>query len=74
MSKLPRCSGKEMLALLIRYGFSVVRVRGSHHVLQNGALRTVVPVHGNEVLKLGTLRGIMRDAEISPDELRKRLK
>jgi hypothetical protein len=34
--------------------------------LQN--LRTSVPVHGTEPLKIGTLRSILRDAEISPEE------
>ncbi|MDQ6700235.1 MAG: type II toxin-antitoxin system HicA family toxin [Acidobacteriota bacterium] len=44
----------------------MVRVRGSHHVLANGALRTTVPVHGNRVLRIGTLRGILRDVDIAP--------
>ena len=57
--------------MLVKYGFSVVRIQGSHYVLQKGDLHTVVPVHGNELLKLGTLRGILRDIEVSPDELRR---
>ena len=70
MPRLPRCTGKQMIALLVRRGFSVVRIKGSHHVLQKDDLRTVVPVHGNEPLKLGTLRGILRDVELSPNDLR----
>jgi len=30
--------------------------------------RTSIPVHGNSALKIGTLRGILRDIEMSPDE------
>jgi len=30
--------------------------------------RTTVPVHGNQTLKVGTLRSILRDVEISPAE------
>ena len=70
MPKLPRCTGKEMVRALVRHGFSVVRIQGSHHVLQKGDVHTVVPVHGNELLKLGTLRSILRDIDVSPDELR----
>ena len=68
MPKLPRFTGKEMVKFLARRGFMVVRVRGSHHVMQNGKLRTVVPVHGNSQLRIGTLRGILRDVEMHPDD------
>lgn len=57
-----------MLRFLEEQGFVVVRIRGSHHVLASGNLRTSVPVHGNQVLKIGTLRGILRDIELSPTD------
>lgn len=66
MVKLPRLTGKEMLKFLQLQGFAIVRVRGSHHVLARGAQRTSVPVHGNQPLKIGTLRSILRDIEMSP--------
>ncbi|MFO0927558.1 MAG: type II toxin-antitoxin system HicA family toxin [Gemmataceae bacterium] len=66
MSNLPRPSGKEMLRFLESQGFIVVRVRGSHHFLERGDKRTSVPVHGNRTLKIGTLRGILRDVDMSP--------
>lgn len=47
-------------------GFELVRVRGSHHVFERGTQRTVVAVHGSETLKIGTLRAILRDVELSP--------
>ena len=46
----------------------MVRVRGSHHVMVRDTNRTSIPVHGNSALKIGTLRGILRDIEMSPDE------
>ena len=64
--KLPRPTGKEMLRFLEERGFTLVRIRGSHHVLAQGNLRTSIPIHGNRVLKIGTLRGILRDIEMSP--------
>ena len=68
MAKLPRPTGKDMLRFLERQGFNVVRVRGSHHVLQRGTVETSVPVHGNRNLKIGTLRKILRDIDLAPDE------
>lgn len=73
MAKLPRVSGKEMLRFLMRGGFVVIRVRGSHHVLTRGETDTVVPVHGNRVMAVGTLRKILRDIGVTPDEFEKRL-
>lgn len=66
MGKLPRPSGKEMVQFLVRRGFTVLRVRGSHHFLESPTHRTSVPVHGNQPLKIGTLRSILRDIQLSP--------
>jgi predicted RNA binding protein YcfA (HicA-like mRNA interferase family) len=72
MPKLPRPSGAEMVRFLESQGFAVVRIRGSHHILVKGELRTVVPVHGSETLRIGTLRGILRDVDISPAQFTER--
>ena len=68
MANLPRPSGKELVRFLERQGFQVVRVRGSHYFLERGDARTTVAVHGNETLKIGTLRGVLRDIGLSPTE------
>jgi predicted RNA binding protein YcfA (HicA-like mRNA interferase family) len=57
-----------MLAFLKRQGFSVVHIRGSHHVVQRGGQYTTVPIHGNRTLKIGTLRKILRDIDMTPVE------
>jgi len=31
-------------------------------------MQTVVPVHGNQELAIGTLRGILHDIEMMPEE------
>ena len=54
-----------MVRFLESRGFSVVRIRGSHHVMARGEIRTTVPVHGSQTLKIGTLRGILRDIDLS---------
>lgn len=57
----------------MRGGFVVIRVRGSHHVLKRGETDTVVPVHGNRIMAVGTLRKILRDIGMTPDEFEERL-
>ncbi|MBI3331511.1 type II toxin-antitoxin system HicA family toxin [Candidatus Peregrinibacteria bacterium] len=47
-------------------GFSAVRQRGSHVVMRKEARGCVVPLH-HEVA-LGTLRGLLRQANVSPEE------
>jgi predicted RNA binding protein YcfA (HicA-like mRNA interferase family) len=36
MIKLPRPSGKDLIAALGKLGFQVIRIRGSHHYLRHG--------------------------------------
>jgi predicted RNA binding protein YcfA (HicA-like mRNA interferase family) len=57
-----------MVRFLQRQGFAVLRIRGSHHVLNRGDVYTTVPVHGNRSLKIGTLRKILRDIDMTPAE------
>ena len=70
MSDLPRPSGKELVSFLQKAGFDLVRVTGSHHFLRRDGQHTCVPVHGNQTLKIGTLRGILRDIGMSVTEFR----
>ena len=55
-----------MVRFLEAQGFVVKRIRGSHHFLENGRLRTVVPIHAAQDLRIGTVRAILRDVEMSP--------
>ncbi|MGD9722184.1 MAG: type II toxin-antitoxin system HicA family toxin [Pirellulales bacterium] len=41
---------------------------GSHHVVTRDDVDTVVPVHANRPLAIGTLRKILRDIDLSPDD------
>lgn len=74
MAKLPRVTGKEMLDFLRQQGFSVLRIRGSHHVVNRGTVYTTVPVHGSRSLKVGTLRSILRDIDMEPEEFQRLLR
>jgi predicted RNA binding protein YcfA (HicA-like mRNA interferase family) len=70
MTRLPRITGKELLAALRRIGFEVVRVKGSHHVARHPDGRgTVVPVHAGTTLGPGLLAKVLADVQIGIDEL-----
>jgi predicted RNA binding protein YcfA (HicA-like mRNA interferase family) len=70
MTRLRPVPGRKLVAVLERRGFSVVRVTGSHHVLQHAdGRRTVVPVHGSKDVKKGTLRAILSDCDLEWEEL-----
>ena len=70
MPKLPTLKGKELIKILGNHGFSVVRIKGSHHFLQHHDERcTVVPVHAGETLGPGLLLKILKDTELSKDDL-----
>jgi predicted RNA binding protein YcfA (HicA-like mRNA interferase family) len=74
MTSLPALTGKKLIAALKRAGFRVSRVHGSHHFLRHGDGRcTVVPVHSGETIGAGLFAKILRDCEVSREELRKLL-
>lgn len=67
MSRLPRVSGRQCVAALELAGFSVRRQRGSHIVLRrtDPFAQVVVPDHAE--LDRGTLRAILRQADLPVD-------
>ncbi len=70
MPKRPRLKGKDLISILKRAGFKVIRVKGSHHFLQHSDGRvTVVPVHSGEVIGPGLLGKILRDIEWNEEDL-----
>ena len=70
MTRIPRVKGRELVRALGKAGFSVKRSRGSHVLLKHPDGRaTVVPVHSGETIGPGLLRAILRDTELSVDEL-----
>lgn len=71
--KLPVLSGKELVDLLEKLGFVVIRVKGSHHRMKHPDGRiTTIPVHKNDSLSKGLLRKIIReDIVLSIEEFNK---
>ena len=70
MPSLRKVSGEEAVHALERLGFVRVRQRGSHVVLKKRTpheeLGCVVPLHRE--LKIGTMRGSLRQAKVGVDE------
>lgn len=73
--KLPRVDCQDLIRALKRAGFAEERQRGSHLHLRRASdnKRVTVPVHKGRIVPLGTLRAILRDADIRVDEFRKLL-
>jgi predicted RNA binding protein YcfA (HicA-like mRNA interferase family) len=73
--KLPQVSGDELLRALKRLGFVEQRQRGSHVHLKRltDNRRLTVPVHKGRTIPPGTLRSILRDGELSVEDLIKNL-
>ena len=64
-------SGKDFARVLERHGWSLLRVQGNHHIYgKTGSdVRLSVPIHGNQALKLGLLKHLMKMAGLSDAEL-----
>jgi predicted RNA binding protein YcfA (HicA-like mRNA interferase family) len=64
-------SGKEFAEVLERHGWTLMRVQGSHHIYgRTGSdVRLSIPIHGNQALKTGLLRHLMKMAGISEGDL-----
>jgi predicted RNA binding protein YcfA (HicA-like mRNA interferase family) len=74
MTALPSVTGAQLIRALRKLGFEVVRVKGSHHFVQHPDGRcTVVPVHRGETIGRGLLAQILRDCDLSREELQEKL-
>lgn len=74
MPKLPVLSGKDVIKALSKIGFDHVRTKGSHAILnkldeQKGKITIPVPLH--KELAKGTLKSIMKQADLTSEELLK---
>ncbi len=70
MPKIPLISGKKAVQVFERLGFLSVRQRGSHVIMKkqtpHETFGCAIPLHRE--LAVGTLRGILRQAKVSPEE------
>lgn len=75
--KLGLVSGREMCKILEKLGFVKVHQVGSHvRYVHPQGYKTVVPVHGNEMLARGMINEILKQTNVSRqkyEELRQRV-
>jgi predicted RNA binding protein YcfA (HicA-like mRNA interferase family) len=64
-------SGKMLCKIVERNGWELKRISGSHHIYIKDGIDAIlsIPVHSNRDLPIGTLRSIMKDAELTEDDL-----
>jgi predicted RNA binding protein YcfA (HicA-like mRNA interferase family) len=70
--RLRRLTAREVEDLLRRHGFRLVSQKGSHRKWRHDAtgLQVIVPEHRGRILPTGTLRAILKGAEIPESEWR----
>lgn len=71
--RFPAVTAKEVLKVLLRLGFLIDRTTGSHYILRRESdhRQTVVPVHGNLILKRKTLKSILNGAGLTIQEFQR---
>ena len=73
MANLPQIKPRQIEKVLIKSGFSPRPTKSSHVVfIHPDGRRTVVPGH-NRPVRTGTLRAILRQAKITPEEFFKNI-
>ena len=74
MSTFPALTGTQLIKALRRLGFDLIRIKGSHHFLRHPDGRcTVVPVHRGETIGRGLFAQILRDCELTREDIQKEI-
>ncbi|OYD17170.1 hypothetical protein CH333_01735 [candidate division WOR-3 bacterium JGI_Cruoil_03_44_89] len=70
MTRLPRVTGKQVVKVLEKKGFTIIRVRGSHYHLHHHSkdILVTVPVHAGKTLAPKTLKTILRHSKITLED------
>ena len=64
-------SGKRLCKIVEQRGWILRRITGSHHIYEKPEIDQIlsIPVHRSEDLKIGTLRALMKIAQLSESDL-----
>lgn len=68
MARLPAVSGRQAVTALQRAGFQVRRQRGSHIIMVKPGMPETLSVPDHRRLRPGTLRALIRKANLTVDE------
>lgn len=75
MPKIPIVSARKLIKVLKKKGFTLHRIKGSHHtfIRMSDRITVTVPVHPGHDLGRGLTETILKDASISDEEFIKLL-
>jgi len=75
LPKISPLSSRELIKILQKAGFRVIRQKGSHAIMMNDRkVRIVIPIHPRKDVKPGLIRAIIKEAGLSREEFLKLLK
>ncbi|GAA6616176.1 type II toxin-antitoxin system HicA family toxin [Scytonema sp. NUACC26] len=63
--------GKKLCIIVEKKGWILRKITGSHHIYKHPEFEQIlsIPVHKNKDLKIGTLRALMKIAELNEEYL-----
>ena len=74
MSKVPRVDARQLIKVVEKLGFKLVRQSGSHMIYKNEAgIRLTIPYHSGKTLHPKIVKSVLNDTGISVDEFKKLL-
>ncbi len=74
MSKVPRVNARQLIKVVEKLGFKLVRQSGSHRIYKNeDGIRLTIPYHSGKILHPKIVASVLDDTEISADEFKKLL-
>jgi len=74
MPVLPQLSGRETVRVFESLGWKIVRQKGSHIILIKSGLVATLSVPDHKEVARGTLRSLIRSAELTVSEFMEALK
>jgi predicted RNA binding protein YcfA (HicA-like mRNA interferase family) len=73
--RLPRVTAAQVIRVLEKLGFGLVRQSGSHKIYKNAiGKRATVPFHAGKILHPKVLKSILTDAGLTVEEFARLLK
>ncbi|RKZ50899.1 MAG: hypothetical protein DRR16_05640 [Candidatus Parabeggiatoa sp. nov. 3] len=68
MASLPRLSGRKVVQIFTQFGWRVARQRGSHIIMIKGGHNATLSIPDHPEVAKGTLRGLIRVADLTVSE------
>jgi len=68
---LKAISGKQLVQILVKEGWYIDKIKGSHYKLKHSQKPkpVVIPVHGSQDLKKGLLKDLLKDTGLKEEDL-----